>query len=88
MIVGAYGNDAVGTDAGRAYVYFGGSSMNSVADLYNDRAAAFDLFGISVSSAGDMNGDGYSDVIVGANGNDAEGQMQEELMFISGKLHE
>ncbi|MBK7253013.1 MAG: FG-GAP repeat protein [Ignavibacteria bacterium] len=73
VIVGAYGNDAVGTDAGRAYVYFGGSSMNSVADLIMTGAAAFDLFGISVSSAGDMNGDGYSDVIVGANGNDAGG---------------
>ncbi|MBK8381483.1 MAG: FG-GAP repeat protein [Ignavibacteria bacterium] len=43
---------------------------------------------MSVSSAGDVNGDGYSDVIVGAYGNDAVGLMQEELMFISGKLHE
>ncbi|MFZ1320679.1 MAG: FG-GAP-like repeat-containing protein, partial [Ignavibacteria bacterium] len=64
IIVGApYYN----TNAGRAYIYFGGLIMNTVADLIFT-GSANDFLGNAVSSAGDVNGDGYSDVIVGANG--------------------
>ena len=57
---------AGGTDAGRAYIYFGGASMDNTADVILTGAAAGDYFGYSVSTAGDVNGDGYADVIVGA----------------------
>src|SRR5439155_311121 len=73
VIVGALYNDAVGTDAGRAYVYYGGPGADAVADLTLTGAAAIDNFGTSVSSAGDVKGDGYDDVIVGAAFNDAVG---------------
>jgi hypothetical protein len=73
VIVGARINDAGGTDAGRAYIYFGGALMDNTADVIMTGEAAGDLFGSSVSTAGDVNGDGYSDVIVGANANDAGG---------------
>ncbi|HEX9656928.1 MAG TPA: FG-GAP-like repeat-containing protein [Bacteroidota bacterium] len=73
VIVGAYGNDAGGVNAGRAYVYFGGAVMNSIADVTLTGAAAADFFGFSAAGTGDVNGDGYSDVIVGASGNDVDG---------------
>ncbi|MCB0728213.1 MAG: FG-GAP repeat protein [Ignavibacteriae bacterium] len=73
VIVGALGNDAGGLDAGRTYIYYGGSVMNNVADRIMTGAAAGDQFGYSVSLADDVNGDGFSDVITGANGNDAGG---------------
>ncbi len=74
VIVGAYTNDAGGTDAGSAYIYFGGVSMDNTADLIlNVFFTDGDRFGYSVSTAGDLNGDGYSDVIVGADHNDAGG---------------
>ncbi|MBX7041685.1 MAG: FG-GAP-like repeat-containing protein [Ignavibacteria bacterium] len=73
VIVGANLNDAGGTSAGRAYIFLGGSSMNNVADVILTGVAASDNFGFSVSTAGDVNGDGYSDVIAGATGNDAGG---------------
>ncbi len=64
VIVGAYGYS---TNTGRAYVYFGGAVMNNTADVIMSTVAAV-LFGFSVSTAGDVNDDGYSDVIVGASG--------------------
>ena len=73
VIVGALQNDAGGVDAGRAYVFYMGPGADAVADLTLTGVAAFDQFGGSVSSAGDVNGDGYADVIVGATGNDAGG---------------
>jgi hypothetical protein len=73
VIVGARLNDAGGTNAGRAYVFYGGSGADSLADLTLTGAAAGDQFGMSVGSAGDFNGDGKSDVLVGAPLNDAGG---------------
>lgn len=73
IVVGASSNDAGGADAGRAYIFFGGSKMDSSPDLVLTGASAGDNFGKSVASAGDVNGDGYYDVIIGAHANDAKG---------------
>ena len=73
VVVGAYGNDVMGNLAGRAYVYFGGTAMNNTADIVMSGEAEADYFGCSVSTAGDINGDGYSEVIVGACRNDLGG---------------
>ncbi len=81
VIVGAWGYDNGQTDEGRALVYYGsaaGLTMSPSWTVESDQAAA--RFGISVGTAGDVNGDGYSDVIVGAdcydNGQTDEGRAQ------------
>lgn len=77
VIVGAPFNDAGGVNAGRAYIYYGGPNMDDVADVVLQGQAAGDNFGLSVSSAGNVNGDNigdiWADVIVGAPRNDAGG---------------
>ena len=63
VIVGA---EAYSTSTGRVYVYFGGASMNNTSDVTMTGEATYNSFGTSVSTAGDVNGDGYLDMIVGA----------------------
>jgi hypothetical protein len=69
LIVGAPSDSGTG----RTYVYYGGPGADAVADLTLSGAAAGDAFGSWVSGTGDLNGDGYRDVIVGAPYNDAGG---------------
>ena len=76
VIVGALYDDDNGTNSGSAYVY-GGSSAgvdpSSETKLIAWDGAYGDWFGNSVSGAGDVDGDGYDDVIVGAYGDDDNG---------------
>ncbi len=67
VVVGAYG---VNSNAGRAYVYHGGPAGVPVTPALTliGPDVASGQFGKSVASAGDTNGDGYADVVVGATG--------------------
>ncbi|MFN7143931.1 MAG: MopE-related protein [Myxococcota bacterium] len=76
VIVGAPGADAGGSDAGGAYVFFGplaGTMSASTAALILTGDSAGDGAGYSVASAGDVDGDGFDDVLVGAWSNDLGG---------------
>ena len=79
LLVGAYYNDDGGTNAGKSYVILGsslGASSTidlSAADYSFVGENASDYSGVSVSSAGDVDGDGLSDLLVGAYGNDDGG---------------
>ena len=73
FIVGAYGNDSGGANAGRVYIFLGGQEMDNIPDVVLTGTAPDDNFGKSVSGAGDVNGDGYDDVVVGAYHNDTGG---------------
>lgn len=75
LLIGAPGNDATGTDAGRAYIYFGAAvaTFLGVPDVVLSISSAYAHFGQSVAFAGDVNGDGYSDVVVGAPDDDVGG---------------
>src|SRR6185503_12499277 len=67
VIIGSQTYDYGQTDEGRAWVYLGSASglpANPAWSAESDQTGA--QFGYSVATAGDVNGDGYSDVIIGA----------------------
>jgi hypothetical protein len=82
VIVGAYQYDNGQTDEGAAFVYHGSASgINTTVAATVECNQANAAFGYSVTSAGDVNGDGYSDVIVGVNTYD-NGQTDEGAAFV------
>ena len=77
LLVGAWLHDNGQADEGRAFLYLGsGGGPEDVAAWVAESNSLDANFGVSVASAGDVNGDGYSDIIVGAyNYNSAEGRV-------------
>ncbi len=65
IIVGA---PFYGSYQGRAYIYYGGSPLDSGPDVTLIGENNNDTFGWSVAAAGDVNNDGIVDIIVGAVG--------------------
>src|SRR6185436_18950919 len=89
VIVGASLYDNGQTDEGKAFVYLGSAAgLASTPAWSAESDQAFAHFGVSVGTAGDVNGDGYADVIVGAdmydNGQTNEGRAYVYLGSASG----
>jgi hypothetical protein len=83
LIIGAANADPNGTSSGQSYVVFGSNSgfaaglnlsaLNGSNGFAINGIAASDFSGLSVSSAGDVNGDGIDDLIIGAVAADPNG---------------
>lgn len=101
LIVGAPQGDDAGSNAGEAYVVFGGAA--NFGSLVGDRRVldlsmlnvnqgfiiqadkAGDWAGWSVRAAGDVNGDGYDDIIIGAMFGDDGGSSAGEAYVMFGR---
>ncbi|MBX7158482.1 MAG: integrin alpha [Verrucomicrobiae bacterium] len=93
LIIGARGADPNSKiDAGQCYVIFGKTtpfeptfslnSLNGNNGFKINGANAGDYTGISVSGAGDVNGDGMGDVIIGARGADPNGKSEAGKSYV------
>ncbi len=82
----SYDDVIVGSaDWNEAYIYYGGANMDSVSDLILKGEYDGDYFGMSVSGAGDVNSDGYDDVIVGAPNYPGHGYNGRAYVYFGGK---
>jgi hypothetical protein len=67
VIIGAFGSAGQGNPNGQAYIYYGyPSGLTNTASWSAENNQAGSNLGYSVAAAGDVNGDGYGDVIIGA----------------------
>ncbi|MDG1480782.1 MAG: MopE-related protein [Myxococcota bacterium] len=87
LLIGAYGDDDNGSNAGAAYLILGGLSGYldlSIADAKLRGEGSGDYAGRSVSGGGDIDGDGLSDLIVGAYGEDTGGSAAGSAYMVLG----
>jgi uncharacterized protein (TIGR03382 family) len=82
VVVGALRYDNGETDEGAAFLYLGSAAgLSTTASWTAESNQANAYFGEPVSSAGDVNGDGYGDVVVGARRYD-NGETNEGAAFV------
>jgi len=95
LIIGAFLADPNGEDSGESYVVFGGSTVGAGGSLELNSlngSNGFVINGINsddnsgnpVSSAGDFNGDGFDDLIIGAYLADSNGERAGESYVVFG----
>ncbi len=91
IVIGAQKNTDGKNSSGQTYLIFGktsGWTMDtnlSSADASFIGEAAHDYSGLSVSGAGDVNGDGYDDILIGTDANDEGGSFAGQSYLILGK---
>jgi hypothetical protein len=89
ILIGASGNDDGGTDAGKIYLILGKASGWSMDTNLSTAQASFlgevasDYAGDrALGRAGDVNGDGYDDFLIGVTGNDEVGTYAGQTYLI------
>jgi hypothetical protein len=82
-LVGSPGFDGAGANVGRVYLYLGGpQGLATRAAMTWTGTQAGGSFGATVAFVGDVNGDGYEEVAVGADGFDAGGLADRGAVFL------
>ena len=95
LLIGAlFADPSTGTDAGTSYLVFGTvegtqaslnlSALNGTTGFVLNGLAAGDYSGKSVSGAGDVNGDGFADLLIGASHADPNGSQSGQSYVVFG----
>ena len=87
VLVGVGESDAIQVNRGAAYIFFGGAdgvSSRAPQLLLASDGRDYDIFGYSVAGLGDIDNDGYSDLLIGAAGDDDGGNEAGALYLYYG----
>ncbi len=87
LVIGAYGNDSGGSEAGAVYLVLSpgtyGNRLLSAADAKITGSAASDNLGRTVKVFSDRDGDGYADMLIGAPGQDSAASNAGALYIVT-----
>ncbi|MCC6348713.1 MAG: FG-GAP repeat protein [Candidatus Eisenbacteria bacterium] len=84
LLIGAWNYSVVGAEAGRVYVYLGGpAGVDSTPDWVKTYPTPGAKFGMSLACVGDLDADGFDDILVGA-GRDMASQQGSAHLFRGG----
>jgi hypothetical protein len=99
LLIGAYKANAGGTERGQSYLVYGRHGINplsgsiSLGDVGGavegatfNGIADYDHAGFSVSTAGDVNGDGLADLLIGAKSANVAGSERGQTYLVYGRL--
>ena len=93
ILIGAYFADPNGLNSGQSYLVYGGSALPSTFELSSlngtngfrvNGISQGDYSGRSVSDAGDVNGDGFDDMLIGAERADPNGNQSGQTYVVYG----
>ncbi len=95
FLIGAWGNDDAGKETGKAYLFFGRSDIASVAEQSVAAADAMftgevpgDFAASDLAGAGDVNGDGYDDILLSGGNNDEGAHDAGKIyLFLGGRSY-
>jgi len=91
FLIGALFNDEGGPSAGQTYLFFGRTEGWSLDTNLSEADASFigeneqDSAGFSISGAGDVNGDGFDDFLIGSRFNGDGGSISGQTYLVFGK---
>ncbi|MCK5773726.1 MAG: FG-GAP repeat protein, partial [Thermoplasmata archaeon] len=91
ILIGAYGDDDAGSDAGQTYLILGRVSPWKMDTSLSDADASFwgedssDRAGVALSCSGDVNGDGFDDILIGASRDEDGGSNSGQTYLVLGK---
>ena len=73
-------------DGENVYIYYGASKMHTIPDIIHKSEASGSGFGNSLSFAGDVDNDGYTDLLIGASDHSAVGSRMGRVYIYSSKI--
>ena len=82
LIIGAYRWDGGGTDRGKAMLFLGGPGGPAATPVWTYQGAPNELFGYHCVGLGDVNGDHFDDVLIGAPQHIAQGLVNAGAAYL------